>query len=517
MDHNPAINFGDSHHTLETISAAASARGEVVTAAGNSSKIPGMMDALVRLRGGSGRFEGSWTVRRGQQWVVMGPNGAGKTFLALLISGAIPPIGMELTVAEEIEPNVGLVTFSQQELLALKSWLQARWHSGIDTPSETVREYLSYEAVHDINPFEVRAHDAAERRAFSSKRSKTAALLGLTPLLKQPILRLSNGETRKLLLARALLKSPALLILDDPFAGLDAGARETLHQIITALAADGLPMIVTVRRPDEIPPSTTHILSLKRMRIAGRRRHAPAKIPAASDAGIADNDPSGETDAHEESVVQLRNVTIRYGRRVVIDRLSWTVRRGEKWLLKGPNGSGKTTLLSLITGDHPGAYAHDIRVFGRPRRPGESVFEIRRRIGHVSPEIQCHFDTRRTSLDAALSGRVGKYGGHVPIRRADRQSAAELLARMGLSAEIHTPLYQLSPGQMRLVLIARALLPEPELLLLDEPCLNLDTASRRLVLEMLARLLKTNKTQSVILTAHHPGDVPRGIRHILSL
>lgn len=261
-------------------------------------------------------------------------------------------------------------------------------------------------------------------------------------------MQLSNGEIRKLLLARALLKSPSLLILDDPFAGLDVNARKLLHKVIAALAAEGLPMIVTVRRADEIPPSTTHILSLKQMRVVGKRSYTPKKIDMSPGTAVRIIGFYPETASPKKPVIEMRNVTIRYGRRAVIDRLNWTVRQGEKWLLKGLNGCGKTTLFSLITGDNPGAYACDISVFGHPRRTGESLFEIRRRIGHVSPEIQCHFDTDMNSLDAALSGRVGKDGESVPIRRTDRASALELLTQMGLGTAIHKPLFELSPGQI---------------------------------------------------------------------
>jgi len=206
-----AVNCPESRPASLSITGVSPYSGpdRILRSRAKASKIPGVMDALVRLRGTTGAFRGSWTIRRGQQWAVRGPNGGGKTCLALLISGGVPPVGIDLALAEEVEENAGIVTFAQQESLASKSWLQARWHSGIDGPPETVREFLSYETVNGIHPFEVRDDDSAARRAFSALRSKTMDLLGLKPLLKRPVLALSNGEVRKLLLARALLGSPS--------------------------------------------------------------------------------------------------------------------------------------------------------------------------------------------------------------------------------------------------------------------------------------------------------------------
>jgi len=474
-------------------------------------------EVLIKFRGGEAAcLRGTWTVRRHEQWVVRGPNRAGKTYLGLVIAEELPPGGATLEISEEIENRISLVTFSQQEALAAGSWLQARWHAGFDAPAETVRGFLSFDRVHDINPYEVRGRDAGLRREFAARRCETVGLLGLGALFRRRMVQLSNGEIRKVLIARALLKTPELLILDDPFAGLDTNARAQLHQMIGTLAARGLPMIIMARRADEIPASTTHVLTLKGMRIIGKRRYTPkpapcGKIPAWT--RKMRHDQGG----HGSPVIEMRDVTVRYGRRTLINRLCWTVRQGEKWMLIGPNGSGKTTLFSLVTGDNPAAYAHDIQVFDRPRCIGEAIWDVRHRIGHISPEIQCYFDEDVSVLEAALSGRFDTFGRRMPVSRADRASAISLLSEMGLERHAFARLNALSPGQARLVLIARALLPNPMLLLLDEPCLNLDTQNRGYVLRKLSQLFRTEDKRTVVCTAQHPDDIPRGVTHLLIL
>jgi len=224
-----------------------------------------------------------------------------------------------------------------------------------------------------------------------------------------------------------------------------------------------------------------------------------------------------EGECPHEPVVELRGVTVRYGRRAVLDALDWSVRKGERWLVSGPNGSGKTTLLSLITGDNPAAYANDVRVFGRAREPGESLWQVRRRIGQVSPEIQCYFDPATVVLDAVLSGRFNAEGALMRPTTAVREAARGWLCELGLSDAEKACFGELSSGRQRLVLLARAMLPQPDLLLLDEPCLNLDEASRRHVLGVLERLLRARRDETVVCVAHRPDDVPRGFQQVLKL
>jgi molybdate transport system ATP-binding protein len=216
-------------------------------------------------------------------------------------------------------------------------------------------------------------------------------------------------------------------------------------------------------------------------------------------------------------VIEMRNITIRYGRRTLLDGLSWRVCAGERWLLTGPNGSGKTTILSLVTGDNPASYAHDVKVLGQPRRTGESIWRVRRRIGEVSPEIQAYFDQTATSLETALSGRRNADGAIMRATPAARAEARRWLGHFGVKQFADAPFGALSAGSQRLVLLARAMLPRPELLLLDEPCLNLEGSAHRLVLRTVERLMRSQPDLALVCVAHRAQDIPNGITHHLAL
>ena len=486
-------------------------------------------DLVVEMKGASvGAFAGNtWTFRRGEQWVVTGPNGAGKSYLAALLSGELPLCGIGLTFGDDIEDHVAVVTFAQQQEQASNSWLQARWH-GQDDDAVGVRRFLSYEAVNEINPFEVRDDETSKRKAFAQRLKRFAAVFNISPLWNRALVQLSNGEMRRVLLTRALMKEPRLLVLDDPFAGLDPEMRARLQKALNSLSEEGLPMMLTVRNEDEIPSCVTHRLNLERVQIVGqnrRMRHpqTPKNREPCRDAhgvfsGRAAPCRAPDVRTSRAPVIELRNVSVRYGHRVIFEKLNWTVCAGERWVIAGPNGSGKTTLLSLISGDNPAAYANDVRIFGHARAPGESLWPIRRRIGQVSPEIQCYFDPDMPCLDAVLSGRYNSEGVALTRQtRTVREQARAWLIKLGLTGVDRIPFGALSAGRQRLVLLARAMLPQPDLLLLDEPCLNLDTDAKRLVLGVLERLLKTHREEAVVCVAHRPDDIPRGFRQVLSL
>lgn len=470
-----------------------------------------------------GPFAGDgWSFQAGEQWGVTGPNASGKSYLAALLSGGVPLRGAELEFAPEAEDSVACVGFAQQQEVASGGWLQERWH-GAGDGAGSVEAFLSYESVFQINPFEIAAPDRARRRAFAAAAKRFYPVLQIGPLLPRGMLQLSNGETRRVLLCRAMLRNPKVLILDDPFAGLDPGMRESLKALFNGLAAAGTSLVIMVRNVDELPACTTNLLTLDRLAFRSARpfRALSRKAAAAfDDFGALEKRlarPKTAAAGAAVPVIELNGVTIRFGRRTLFDKLSWKVLPGERWLVVGANGSGKTTLLSLLTGDNPAAYANDVRVFGKPRGAGQSVWEIRSRISQVSPELQSYFDGNLTAIEAILSGRVTATGEEIPVRRGDPAKAMALLKELGIAERAHVPFARLSGGRQRLVLLARALFANPDLLLLDEPCLNLDAATKKKVLAILTRLLKARPGLTAVCVAHRTDDVPGGFSRVLNL
>lgn len=390
----------------------------------------------------------------------MGSASAVKARLCAWVGGLVPPPhGVSVVFAEGLEDHVEVVSFAQQRAAAQKGgFLQARYHSLVDEagPGDTVAEVLSFNRIFDVNPFEVGRPLAKERRAYAPALRRVTRLLNLTDLLDRDFLALSNGETRRVLLARALLAHPRLLILDDPCAGLDPERREQVKKICDALVARGLSLLVSVRHADELPSCVTDVLTVEAKgttQAVRTRDAAEARPPAAATWAVRAPAPP---DAQAAPVVELRDLHIAFGRRTLFDGFSWIVRAGERWVLRGPNGSGKTTLLALITGDSPLAYANDVAVFAHRRGAGVALAEIRRRIGMVSPELQAY---------------------------------------TGLGAE---------------ELLEAALRRKPDLLLLDEFCLNLDAPAAARVRTRVDAWLKAHPACAAICVAHRPGDVPPG-------
>ena len=397
----------------------------------------------------------TWRFVPGTCRALVGTDGAAKSRICRMVAGEEPlPRGMSVELAEGMEGRVRLVSFAQQRAAAQKGgFLQARYHSLVDDagPGDTVADVLSFNRVFDVNPFEVGRSRRNERRAYAAARRQIAPLFRLDELKDRPFLALSNGETRRVLLARALLANPALLVLDDPCAGLDPARRDELKALLDELAAQGMALLVAVRHEDEIPSCVEEVIAMGGERRGERPR--PGKRPAVP----------GRVARLGPVVVGLRDIRIAFGRRKLFDGFSWTVRRGERWVLCGPNGSGKTTLLSLITGDNPLAYANEVTVFGIRRGPGAELAKVRRRIGMVSPEQQAY---------------------------------------LGLDAES---------------LLSAALRRRPELLLLDEPCLNLGVAAARRLRGRVERYLAAHPACAAICVAHRPEDVPAGFTRHLSL
>jgi molybdate transport system ATP-binding protein len=486
---------------------------------------------------------------RDEHWAILGANASGKSLLADAVRGRLPLAQGELRYHFRAPPGltpeeaIGHVSFEVRKGEAHDEVMQSRWNSLEEESGLRVRDFLAYERVMEANPFEVTDRHEQGRRRFERQRRRAVGLLRVGPFLERTLISLSNGERQRVELARALCHSLRLLILDDPFAGLDRGMREHFGHLLERLMRTRLRVLLITTRLEDLPPQVTHLLCVDRCRVvaAGTRaeiecRDARCTAPEASatrpecrlQPALGGQSSIGHTRVVVRAkpakagvpggceLVRLRDVTVRYGRSTILEGIDWTVRAGQSWALLGPNGSGKTALLSLILGDNPQAYSNEVVVFGRRRGNGESIWEIKRRIGSVSPELHLHFNDAMTGFEVVLSGfheTVGLF--HQPTAR-QRALARQWLTRFGLIQFAHSPLFALSAGSQRMLLLARALVKGPQLLLLDEPCQGLDSAHRQVFVKAVDDLVRDGAVTAVYVT-HREDEIPRSIRRVLRL
>ncbi len=314
---------------------------------------------------------------------------------------------------------------------------------------------------------------------------------------------MSSGELRKYSLSKVLEQRPCVMILDNPYVGLDKNSRSYLTSVLSAIAEGGTTALVLVlSREDEIPPFITSVVE-----VAGQ-----LVLPKLS---VEEWRESRGRGAGEE-IIRLNKVSIRYGERTILRDLDWVVRRGEHWSLTGPNGSGKSTLLSIVCADNPQSYACDVSLFGRRRGSGESIWDIKKHIGYVSPELHRSF---RQNIESQLiiAGGLRDFRGIFTVFSADELAVARKWMRVFHIEHLFGRLFMsLSSGEQRLVLLARAFVREPDLLILDEPMHGLDEENRILVRCVIDEYC-TDRNRTLIMVTHYPEELPPCIDHNLSL
>lgn len=461
-------------------------------------------------------FEGiTWKIRAGEHWAVVGPNGAGKSTLVRALIGEVAVVRGTIFPQEpaRLRQQASCLSFEhQRRLMALedrRAELQA--FSGRGDDGARVGDFIR-------RPQQGTPHhplDFLER-------------IQIAPLLDRRIRELSSGEMRRFQIALALSADPSLLILDEPYEGLDPEHRAELARIINALMDPVRAVVLVTHRRSEIPPNTTHVIGVKAGRIVFQGRYKEAlhtkrmRLLYAEHASRRFAPPAAlQARTHpdkgfSEVLIDLRDVTVRHYGVPVFENLSWTVRKGEHWAVSGPNGSGKTTLLSLIVGDHPQAYANTIRVFGNSRGGGGSIRETKSGIGHISPELQIRYRKAVTAADVVTSGFFDSIGLYRNPSAHQQRAAEAWMEYFGLRALAEKKFNHLSQGEQRMLLLARALVKPPRLLVLDEPCQGLDAGNRRLVLQAVDRIAATGVT-TILFVSHHPGEIPACITHCLRL
>lgn len=469
----------------------------------------------------------SFTIYNGEQWAVTGKSGSGKTALLQAILGKYNIINGNIRYffCENKSVNCRhLMAFvSQQPHFRTKQntrefYYQQRFNAFDSENVVTVHEYL------EENYLAARTRLSSMEIRFSMEW--VIENLNLKHLLNKSLIKLSNGETRRLLIAQALLSQPLLLLMDNPFTGLDVATRPFLDHLLQQIAKKGTHLLLTASS-DEIPECITNVLELNEGKITGqwkREEYFQHRTVAKKDqlwqpypeklekVFSPDDERFSFTTA-----VKMQHIHVQYGETTILDNINWEIKKGEKWALLGPNGAGKSTLLSLITGDNPQAYANDIFLFDKKRGSGESIWDIKRKTGFVSPEMHQYFNSTSNCLEVILSGFTDTMTV-IPKKITEHQRSLALawMDLLEIKELKDRKFREVSAGRQRLILLVRALVKNPPLLILDEPCQGLDQEQKnhfKRVFEILCR--ESNRT--MIYVTHHKEEIPDCVQQTLFL
>ncbi|WP_145557230.1 molybdate ABC transporter ATP-binding protein ModF [Yersinia aldovae] len=452
-------------------------------------------------------------IKLGDSWAFVGANGSGKSALARALSG---------------------------ELILLNGSRQSNFHHGVRLSFEQLQQLVSEEwqrnntdllSADEDDTGRTTAEIIQEEVNAPQRCQQLATQFNISHLLSRRFKYLSTGETRKTLLCQALMSQPDLLILDEPFDGLDVAARAQLAKMLSALCAQGVTLVLVLNRFDDIPDFVRFVGVLADCHLThtGPRQQIMSEALIAqlahseNLAGLslpdAENPQQQVHPPQDKPLIILHNGVVEYNDRPILHNLTWQVNPGEHWQIIGQNGAGKSTLLSLITGDHPQGYSNDLTLFGRRRGSGETIWDIKRHIGYVSSSL--HLDYRvsasvRSVRSVILSGFFDSIGIYQAVSDRQQQLADQWLALLGFSTTTaNQPFHSLSWGQQRLALIARALVKHPALLILDEPLQGLDPINRLLVRRFIDVMISEGETQ-LLFVSHHAEDAPQCITHRLT-
>jgi molybdate transport system ATP-binding protein len=324
---------------------------------------------------------------------------------------------------------------------------------------------------------------------------------------------LSTGEGRKVLLMHTLLAAPAMVVLDEPFDGLDVAAQNDLAAGLVALARELPLLVVGSFSASHLPFAAEAVDSVQEVARGEIVFRGSVEHWRARTAGSPRSHLSPPVDlgtfypelAQDKPLVQLRNGCVRYGEQQVFNHVDLTVYPGQHTLIEGPNGSGKSTLLEMITGDHPQGYSNDLTLFGRRRGTGETIWDIKKNVGLVSSRLHRDYRVGGSIEDALVSGLFDSIGVYRERTPSDCARAERWLLWLGIAQDLKHAFQGLSFAEQRLVLIARAAIKVPPLLVLDEPTTGLDEDNRARVLQLIASLC-TQQRSTVLFVTHREDE-----------
>ena len=525
------------------------------------------MQKIIEVKGGEVRHPQykmnapiDFELMAGEQLAIVGDNGSGKTRLIDVLTGKCALMPMN-GVKYDFAPSKAKMVSDNIKYLSFRDsygtnegvyYYQQRWNQNDIEETPLVRDLLteSFRMAEEgltrktvFDKFLVRdetpgqeaarlAQEEADRQAMHRELEKVRTHLyevfHLEQLLDKHIILLSSGELRKFQLTKTLLTNPRVLIMDNPFIGLDVTARGQLSEFLTLLTREtNVAVVLVLSKTDDIPDFITHVVEVKDLRVGRKmtlqafresREPVPARMLSEEKESAILNlpsSPSGNVEPHS-SIISFNQVNIRYGERTILKDLSFTVKEGEHWALNGENGAGKSTLLSIVCADNPQSYANDIVLFGHQRGKGESIWDIKRHIGYISPEMHRAFMRDIPAIDIVASG-LSDVSGLYRRARAEQRAVCEFwMDIFGVKKYADTTFLKLSSGEQRLVLLARAFVKDPSLLILDEPLHGLDLKNRRLVKDII-EVFCQRPHKTLLMVTHYREEYPRNIDHEIYL
>jgi len=460
----------------------------------------------------------SFSLQQNEHLAIMGGSGSGKTTLAKALAGKIHFDGHISFSPDDVTGRHTRIQLIDQRY-AFRNlsgtsdfYYQQRYNSFDSQDAPTIYDELKKASV------------VANNNPDDSKQTNnidfTLAILGIEHLKNSPLIQLSSGEHKRFQLAKALINPPNVLILDTPYTGLDVSGVNELNNILLKISKQGTQIII-IPGTFEITEFVTHACALENGRIAyfGSKEDLALQQTESTENSYSYNSdllPLSDLPLQFESVVKMKNIHLNYGKHLIFSGLNWTVNEGEKWLLKGRNGSGKSSLLSMITGDHPQAYANEIYLFGKRRGSGESIWDIKEKTGFISPELHAYFDKNVSCFDAIASGFFDTIGLYRKLSQSQHQIILQWLDFLQISHVSTKPLHSTSTSFQRMILLARALVKNPPLLVLDEPCQGLDDKQSKQFVSLVDSIC-SGKNRTLIYVSHDERNVPSCIENIFQL
>ncbi len=471
----------------------------------------------------------------GEQLAIVGDNGSGKTRLVDVLMGKCALMPMQ-GVKYDFTPSKAKMVSDNIKYLSFRDsygtnegvyYYQQRWNQNDIEETPLVKDLLAESfriaeegltrktvfdkfLVRDETPEQEaeRLRQEEEDRALMHNelekvRKHLYEIFHLEQLLDKHIILLSSGELRKFQLTKTLMTNPRVLIMDNPFIGLDVTARAQLAEFLTLLTKEtNVSVVLVLSKTDDIPDFITHVVPVKDLKVG----------KAILELGVR----SEELKVPNSTVIEFRHVNIRYGERTILKDLNLTVKEGEHWALNGENGAGKSTLLSIVCADNPQSYANDIVLFGHQRGKGESIWDIKRHIGYISPEMHRAYMKDVPAIDIVASGLSDVSGLYKKPKPEQRAMCEFWMDIFGIKRYADTTFLHLSSGEQRLVLLARAFVKDPALLILDEPLHGLDLKNRRLVKDII-EVFCQRKHKTLLMVTHYREEYPKNIDHEIYL